>query len=98
LELRDFGHALSLEWLITHGKNLVDQKQIGVHMNGHRKRQSHVHTGTLKFDLGVNKVFDTGEIYNLIKVSVCFVATKAENRGIEIDILTAGEVRVKTRA
>ncbi len=64
LELHDLFRALGLETPVAHGEDFVDDQEIRVYVDRHRKRQAHHHAGRISPQRFVNKVADAGELNN----------------------------------
>src|SRR5690606_8887345 len=50
------------------------------------------------FDRGVEKLFDAGEVDDLVELAVHFCAGHAEDGAVEVDVLAAAEFGVKSGA
>ena len=54
-ELADLVEALAGEGLVAHGQDLVDQEDVGVHVDGHGEAEAHVHARGVGLDRGVDE-------------------------------------------
>ncbi len=67
-------------------------------MDGDGEREPHVHARRVELDLGVDELLDAGEVDDVVEVPVGLLARQAEDRGVEVDVLPAGEVGVEAGA
>jgi hypothetical protein len=95
LEPPDAVEALALERLVPDGEDLVDQEDLRVDVHGDGEGQPHVHAARVELDLGVDELRDAGEVDDLVEVGVGLLAREPEDRGVEVDVLPAGEVAVE---
>ena len=67
-ELVNLLKAFFLEGGIAHGQNLVDQQDVGIHVDGHREGQAHDHAGRISAERLVDEFMaDAGEFDDLVK-------------------------------
>ena len=94
----DLAEAFLLELGVADREHLVDDQDLGFEMRGDGKGETHIHAGRVALDRGVEKFLDLGKGDDLVEFPADLGAAHAENRAIEIDILAAGELRVKPGA
>src|SRR6478735_5314414 len=69
-QVLDLVQALSLERLVSDGEDLVDEKYLGVRVDGHRKSQTQVHTRGVEPHFGIDKLTNFGEVNDGIELLV----------------------------
>src|SRR5690606_35640093 len=62
---------------------------------GDGEGQAYVHAGRVELHLGVDERLDPGEVDDRVEVLVRLFPGDAQHRGIEVDVLPAGQVRVE---
>src|SRR5258706_13151307 len=67
-------------------------------MRGDRERESQIHAGGIMFGRRVDKLFEFRKRHDLVELAVDFIAAHAKDRSAEVDILTAGQLRMETGA
>ncbi|MCY1295479.1 hypothetical protein D9M70_448230 [compost metagenome] len=80
---------------VTDGKRLVHHQELRVHMHCHRKGQTDEHAARICLDGLIDKIANLGECLDLRKYRIDFCARQAENRRIQIDILTSAELEIE---
>ena len=64
-----FAQAFLLELGVTHGQDLVDQKDFGLEVGGNRKRQPHVHPAGITLHRCVQESLDLGERHDFVELA-----------------------------
>ena len=77
---------------------LVDDQHVGLEVGRDREREAHVHPARIVFYRGVKKLFDFGEINNLIEVPAYFHLAHAQDGAIQENILPSSEFWMKAGA
>jgi hypothetical protein len=83
----DAAQALVLEALVADGQHLVDEQDVGAHVDGCGERQAHVHTGGVELDGDIDKALELGKGYDLVKATRHLAAAQAEHRAVQEDVL-----------
>jgi len=89
LELQQPFEGLVLEVLVPHAEHLVDQQDLGLHVDRNRETQPDHHAGGVGLHRGIHEVRQLGELDDLI-IDTCHSPLRhAEQAGIQKDILAA---------
>ncbi len=67
LEVGEALEAFALERLVTDGQDLVDEEYVGLHVDGHREPEPHVHTGRVVLYRFVDELADPGKVDDVIE-------------------------------
>src|SRR5437016_3203333 len=67
-------------------------------MRGNREGQADVHAAAVALDWSIQKLFDFGKPYDLIKLSFDLSACHCQDRTIEEDVFPPSQLRMKARA
>ena len=57
-----------------------------------------MHAGRIVLELLIHKIFELGELHDVIVHGIDFRAGEAEQRAIQVHIFTAGQLRVESHA
>ena len=98
LELLDPAQALGLEQLVADGEHLVDEQHVGVEVDGHGEPEAHVHARRVVLDRLVDELLQLGEGDDLVEAAVDLLARHAVERGVDVDVLAAGQLGVEAGA
>ena len=98
LDLRKEVITLALERLVADSKHLVKHQNIALRLDGHREGETHLHAGRIVLELLIHKIFELGELHDVIVHGIDFRAGEAEQRAIQVHIFTAGQLRVESHA
>src|SRR5665647_856650 len=98
LEAANSIHALALEGLVSDGQHLIHQQDVRVDVHRDGEGQAHVHARGVELHLGVDELLDPGEVDDRVEVPVGLLTGDTEDRGVEVDVLAAGQVRVEAGA
>src|SRR6185295_17883865 len=91
-------HALFLEIAVAHRERLVDDQDVGLDLRRDREAQAHRHAGRVDLDRLVDKVAELAELEDRRGLLADLLFREAEHRGVEHDVLPAGELRMEPRA
>src|SRR5690606_14995019 len=80
----------------SHGQNLVDQENVWLNVNCDRECQPHVHARGIELDLRVKELTNLREFHDGVEVVVNLAATQSENRAVEIDVVSTGQIGVES--
>ena len=61
-EVQNTANASLLEEQVAHRKGLVDDENVGIHVDRHRERETYKHAARVCFDRTVNEFADFGEL------------------------------------
>ena len=98
LELLHALDALALEALVADGEDLVDEQDLGIDVDGDGEAEAHEHAARVVLDLLVDEGLELGERHDRVEVAVGLLLGQAEDRGVQVDVLAAGQLRVETGA
>src|SRR5262245_42852206 len=90
--------AAPLELFVAHGDNLVDDQDLRIDVDRDRKPKTHIHAGRIMPNRRVNEVTDTREVDDLIEETIGLATRQTENRCVQVDVLSAGQVRMEARS
>src|SRR5438105_8800243 len=90
--------AFLLELCVAHGQHFIDNEDLRIQVRGHGESQTHIHTTRVMFDSRFEKLLGARETYDFIKLRVDLAPAHAQDRSVEINILTASEIRMKAGA
>src|SRR6266496_1426104 len=97
----DFVHlrkAFLLELRVAHGQHFIDNEDLRIQVRGHSECQSHIHATRVMLDGRFEKFLRSREVNNLVKLRVDLAPAHAQDRSVQINILTASEVRMEASA
>ncbi len=98
LELRELVEAFVGEAFIPDCEHFVHQQHVGIDVDGHRKSQTHVHPGRVRFHRGIDEFLELGELDDLVEAARDFLLGQAEHDPVDEDVLAAGDFGVKAGA
>ena len=98
LEIADGVEALPLEALVTDGERLVDENHLGVEVDRDRESEPHVHAGRVGPHGHVDEPLQLGEGDDVVEAAGDEVAGDAVERGVQEDVLAAGEIGAEAGA
>lgn len=87
--------AFLLELSVADGENFIENENVALSADGDRESEANLHAGRVIFELGVHEGLELSEADDFVVHGVHFFMRKAEESAIEIDIFTAGKLRVK---
>ena len=71
---------------------------VGVDVHGHREPEPHEHARGVELHLVVHEVLELGELDDVVEDPVGLLAGEPEERGVQVDVLAAGELGVESGA
>src|SRR5690606_7595886 len=98
---RDVAHlpdAFALKARVAHRKNLVDNEDLGLEVSGYRKGETHIHPARVVLHRGVDELADLREVDDFVELTVDLHPPHAEDRAVEIDVLSTRELGVEAGA
>ena len=101
LRSRDIVHlvqTLFLKCHITYRQHFIHNHYLGVQMCSNRKRKFHVHTAGIPLHRRIDKLSAFGEFDDILQLLIDLFFSHPQNRAVHIDILPAGQLRMKSRA
>ena len=93
----DLAEALPLEDRVADGEHLVDDEDLGLQVGRHGEGQPHVHAAGIVLARGVEELVDAGEVDDLVELAGDLPPRHAEDRAVQVDVLTAGQLRMEAR-
>jgi hypothetical protein len=97
-DLLDPPHAALLELVVADREHLVDDQHLGVEVRRDREGESDVHPAGVPLDGRVDELADAAELDDVVELRVDLAALHAEDRAVQIRVLTARELRVEAGA
>src|SRR5262245_60666599 len=91
-----FSQAFLLEFVVSHGKNLIDDEHITFEMCSNRKREAYIHTGAISLYWYIEKPLDPRESHDLIELAFDLSSAHPEDSSIEENVLATGKLAVET--
>src|SRR5215813_2149438 len=92
------GQALRLEGMVSHGKDFIDDENVGLEMRSHGEREPKIHACRIVLHRRIDELPDFCKRHNLIKPFRNMSAVHTENRAIEVDVFPTRQFLVKTCA
>ena len=93
-----FAQAFALERGVPHGQHFVHQQDFRLQVRGHGKGQAQVHPAGVELDRGVDELLHFGKGHDFVELPVDFGPAHAQDGAAQVDVLPAGQLRVKARA
>lgn len=97
-QITDFGEALGLEGVVADGQYFVDEEEIGFDVDGDGESEPDHHAAGVGAERFVDEVGQAGEVDDLVEQGEGAAAGQAEEGGVEVDVLAAGEIGVEAGA
>src|ERR1017187_3932850 len=97
-ELHNPLEALAEELLVSDTENLVDDQDVGIHVDGNREGQPHAHARGVSAQRLIDEVADAGELHNAVEPLVHLSPRKPQKRGVDPHVFGARQVSMKSRA
>src|SRR5262249_42166070 len=88
-------HRAPLKLGVADCQHLVDNHHFGFEMRSDREGEPDVHAARIAFHRGVDELLDAGELDNRVVGAVDLGAPHAEDRPVEVNVLAAGQLRMK---
>ena len=98
LELGDLAEALPLELLVADREHLVEQQHVRADVRRDREPEPHEHPRGVRAHRQVDELLELGERHDLVHHLAHPRPRQAVDRAVQIDVLTAGEVRMESGA
>ena len=96
LELLEFSVTFCLEKYITYGKRLINDQDLRIDIDGHRKSQTHEHTTGVCFYRLMDKLSNICKIQDRLQLGINLLSGKTDHTSVEIYILKSGIFSVKS--
>ena len=90
--------ALLLEAHVADGQHLVDQQDVGVHLDHHGEREPHLHARGVVLELQLLELAQLGEVDDVVIACARLVGREAEHDAVHQDVVAGREVRVEAHA
>src|SRR5439155_23641601 len=94
----NFAHpadAFSLELYISHRQHFVHEQDFWLQLRRHCEGQAHVHAAGILLHRRIEKLFHLGKANDLVELALNLSPPHADNRAVDIDVLTASQLRMK---
>ena len=91
-------HAFLHKVCIAHGQRLIDDQYIRIDMCYYGKSEPHHHTTRVGLDRLIQEITNICELDDTFEPLFDGILIKAQNRGIQNYVLTAGKLRIESRA
>src|SRR5258708_29707943 len=88
-DLADPPKTFRLERYVTHRQNLVDDQDLRLQMCSHGECQADLHPAGEPLYGRIQKLSNSGELDNLVELSIDLLASHAQDRSIEVHVLPA---------
>ena len=98
LHLLEVAIALALKTDVSDRQCLVDDKYVGVHVDGGGEGQADIHTAGIGLDRPIDVLTDRRKRLDLGKFLIHAGAIHAHDGGIEIHVLASGKIGIESRA
>ncbi len=85
-----------LKLRVANCQDFIEQEDVRIQMCRDRKTESQIHTWRITLDRRINKRGHTGKIDDAIQLAADFAPLHSQQRTIQVNILTPGQIRVKT--
>src|ERR1700730_481778 len=96
--LSHLAQAFFLKSNITNSQNFIDNENFRLKMRSDRKYHPNLHTAGIALDGSIQKFTDTRKISDLFKFVIDFLLPHAEDRSIQVNVFTAGQLRMEAGA
>ena len=97
LKASDVVQALALKVKVAHGEHLVDQQHVGLHVDGDREGQPHVHARGVRAQGVVDLLLQLRESHDRVEAALDIGAGKPQQRRVQVHVLTARVLELKPR-
>ena len=87
-----------MEGGVTDCEHLVDDQDFGFKVGGHGKSQADIHARGVAFNGRIEKLFDSGELDDLVKFADDLGSGHAQDGAVKEDVLPSGEFLMKSSA
>ena len=88
-------HTTMPEVSIANRECLIDEEHLGIHTDGNGESQPHYHAARVSLNGLADEIPNLGEVFDRLVAPVDFAFGKAEDGGVEIDVVTAGEFGIE---
>ena len=97
-ELLHTSETAPLKFSVADGEHLVDEQDLRLEVGRHGEGEADVHAARIALHRRVDEPLDAGELDDLVEAPLDLAALHAEDRAVQVDVLTAGELLVETGA
>src|SRR5580765_4578699 len=97
----EFGELIETfvrERFVPDGKHFVHEQNIWVDIDRDRKSETHVHAGRVGLHRRVDEFIELCKPDDLVEAAGDFAAAETEHQSIDVYVLAAGDLRMKSRA
>ncbi len=96
--LGDALQALVLERLVADREDLVREQDVGLHVDGDREAEAHVHPRRVVLDRRVDERLELREPHDAVVASPRVAVREAEQARVQVDVLGAGQIGMEADA
>ena len=96
LEFAQLRKTLLAKGHVANCQHFIDHQDFRINVHGDRKAQPHVHAGRIVLDRLINKTLEFSKGNYVIKSQSHLLSGQAEEGPVEEDILTPGQIGVKS--
>ena len=96
LDLLNSSDAALLKKNVADRQRLIDDQNIGFHMDGDGKRQTHEHAAGVSLNRAINELADFRELFNIGNSLARLGIGEAENRSVDINVFSAGKLQIES--
>src|SRR5262249_59085765 len=89
--------TLCVKVRIADGEDLVDQKNVGLDVDGNRESEAHIHARRIVLHRRVDEVLQPGEVDDLVESLIDLSLGETENGAVQVDVLTTRELGMEAR-
>jgi hypothetical protein len=89
--------ALALELRVADGEDLIDQQNLRLDVDSHRKPETDVHPGGVRAHRLIEELTQFGELRDARQRLACFLQGEAEENGVEQRVLAAADLGMEAR-
>src|ERR1700730_6379782 len=97
-ELAELIQALVREPFVAHRQHFVYEQHVWIDVYGHRKTESHVHPGGIRFHRRVDELLQLGKLHDLVEAPGHFALGEPEHDAVDEDVFAPGDLGMETGA
>ena len=98
LEILELFITFCLEKHVSDRQRLIDNEDLRINVDRHRKRQTHKHTAGIRLARLVYKFADIRKFQNIVQSCIHLLPGESHHHAVEIYVFDAGVFHVKARA
>src|SRR5579875_710722 len=98
LQVLEALQALALEGLVANRQHLVNEQDVGLHVDRYREAEAHVHARGVVLHGLVDELAYAGEVHDIVESLLELLLLQAEDRPVQKDVLATGQLGVEACA